>query len=54
MDITDKKKKKKKIKVDGKEYNLSDFDDTYSWSRVKKSKSVKDSALGNMRNLIRM
>ncbi len=30
------KKKQKKIMIDGKEYNLSDFDDTHSWSKVKK------------------
>ena len=30
------KKKKTKFKLDGKEYNLSDFDDTKSWSRAKK------------------
>lgn len=30
------KKKKRKIKVDGKEYDLSEFDDTKSWSRYKK------------------
>ena len=31
-------KKKEKIKVDGKEYDLSDFDDTRRWSKVKKTK----------------
>lgn len=32
------KKKKKKIKVDGQEYDLDKFDDTYHWSRAPKVK----------------
>ena len=32
---------KKKIKVDGKEYDLSEFDDTRSWSKAKKKVSPK-------------
>lgn len=31
-----KKRKEKKVVVDGKEYNLSDFDDTKSWTKEKK------------------
>lgn len=30
--------KKKKILIDGKEYNLEDFDDTRSWSKPKTDK----------------
>jgi len=44
MDIT----KKKKIKVNGKEYNESDFDDTRSWSKVKEPKKIKS----NLPNLL--
>jgi hypothetical protein len=36
--------KKRKIVVDGKEYNLDDFDDTRSWSRVKKKKTIKENS----------
>jgi hypothetical protein len=32
---------RKKIKVDGKEYYLDEFDDSRSWSRQKKSKTIK-------------
>jgi hypothetical protein len=39
---------KKKIKIDGKEYDLSEFDDTRSWSR---NKNKKITPKGNMRNL---
>lgn len=37
--------KKKKIKVDGKEYDLSDFDDSRSWS---KDRNKKVTPKGNM------
>ena len=36
MDIEAKKKKKEKVKIDGKEYDLDDFDDSKYWTRVKK------------------
>ena len=32
------KKKKEKIKVDDKEYDLSDFDERHWWSKTKKNK----------------
>ena len=35
-ELAKRKKKQKKIKIDGKEYNLSDFDETYHWSKAKK------------------
>lgn len=34
-------KKKKKIKVDGKEYDLNEFDDTKSWSLKQKLEKRK-------------
>lgn len=30
--------KKKKIKVDGKEYDLDEFDETYHWEKLKSKK----------------
>ena len=36
MDIEAKKKNKEKVKIDGKEYDLDDFDDSKYWTKVKK------------------
>lgn len=33
-----KKKKKKFVDEEGKEWDLEEFDDTHSWSKVKKNK----------------
>lgn len=43
---------KKKIKLDGKEYDLSDFNEGKSWSKVKKNKAPKDNSSSFMPNLL--
>lgn len=51
MDVA--RKKKKYIDPEtGKEYNLNEFDDTHSWSKAKRKKTMKEYPLQTMPNIL--